>query len=343
MKRKRWFLLASLALLLGGAGQWASASDPFQVGLSHYNNGRYREAVIFLSRAAMAHPASPVLHYHLGNALVKSGLHDQAIQEYELSYRLDPYSGVAQYCRMALKAYGRPSPELAQTHVAPDGSVQFATDPPPGPPIDRNLRIAKNTIRRQAEFEKSKHRATGEALAGLAMRHAERDVHRIREDMKEEMQRALEPPVMTLPTGRGVMTIPLPFDADLARARAEEVRQRAKEAERTVRKAAETRAERQKSFCKEREYALDEVVANLESQLEEPAGRSGVKLQSVGTDLYVRYYGYQRGSEQMPDIRQAAVRIVGDSASQGRLDSGGADSQQGPIRIQRRVRGKVLR
>lgn len=330
-------------MLLGGAGGPAQANDPFQLGLGCYGAGRYREAVVYLSQAAMSHPASPVLHYHLGNALVKCGLHDQAIQEYELSYRLDPYSSVAQYCKLALKAYGRPSPELAQTHVAADGSVQFAVEPPAGPPIDRNVRIAKNIIRRQAEYEKSKHRATGEALARLAMRHADHDVSRIREDMREEMARAMEPPVLTLPTGRGVMTVPLPFNPELARARAEEARQRAQEAERSVRKAAEARAELQKNFCKEREFALDEVVSNLESQLEEPAGRSGVKLQAVGTDLYVRYYGYQRGSEQMPDTRPAAVKIVGDGASRGRMDSGGPDSEHGPLRIQKRVRGKVLR
>lgn len=332
-------MVASVALLLGGAVQSSCAGDPLETGLSYYNAGHYRDAVIVLSQVAMAHPASPVVHYHLGNALVKSGLHDQAIQEYELSYRLDPYSSVAQYCRMALHAYGRPSPDLAQAHVGPaDGSPPFYEGS-----ADQDVMRAKTVIRRQAAFEKSKQRASGEALASLAMRHAESDVLRIKEEMKEEMARAFEPPVLTMPTGRGVMTIPLPFNPDLARARAEEARQRAQDAERSVRKLAEMRAEQQRAYSKERECALDEVVSNLESQLEEPAGHSGVKLQPIGTDLYVRYYGYQRGSQLIPETRPAVIRIVGEHATQNRLNDATSDTDRAPLRVERRVRGKLLR
>jgi len=336
---KRWILITGLALLAGAAAQSASASDPLAIGLSYYNAGHYREAVMALSQAAMAFPASPIVHYHLGNALVKAGLHDQAIQEYELSYRLDPYSGVAQYCRQALHAYGRPSPDLAQSHIPVGDYSAQAYAPSAGQDVMR----AKTTIRRQAEFEKSKHHADGEAMAGLAMRHAESDVVKIKEQMREDMQRAMEPQYMTLPTGRGTMTIQLPFDADMARARAEEARQRALDAERSVRKAAEARANQQRAYSKEREIALDEVVSNLESQLEEPEGHSGVKLQPVGTDLYVRYYGYHRTSQLMPDTRPAAIRIVGEHATQNRLVDGNSDAEKGPLRIEQHVRGKLLR
>ncbi|HEY9869248.1 MAG TPA: tetratricopeptide repeat protein [Candidatus Obscuribacterales bacterium] len=314
----------------------AWAADPLQDGLRLYASGRYRDAVVVMSRAALAYPASPVVHYHLANALVKAGMHEQAMQEYQLSYRLDPYSSVAGYCRMALKAYGVPEPEASQGHARLPVPAGWRN----GPAGDAFVIRAKTTIRRQAEFEKSKHRSTGEALAALAFRHAETDLQKIRQEMNEQLQRALEPPVMTLPTGRGVISIQMPFNPEIAKARADAIRREAQEQERQVRQFADMRASQYRRWSKEREYALEEVVANLESQLDEPVGRSGVKLQPIGTDLYVRYYGYQRYSKEMPDTQPASVRIVGDRASQGVLDR---PSEQPPLRIERRVRGKVLR
>jgi tetratricopeptide (TPR) repeat protein len=320
----------------GAAFSAAWAADPLQDGLSLYAAGRYRDAVVVMSQAALAYPASPVVHYHLANALVKAGMHEQAMQEYQLSYRLDPYSSVAGYCRMALKAYGALEPDAGQGHVR----LPALTGCQNGFNGDALVTRAKTTIRRQAEFEKSKHRSTGEALAALAFRHAETDLQKIRQDMNEQLQRALEPPVMTLPTGRGVISLPMPFNPEIAKARADAIRREAQEQERKVRQFADTRANQYRRWSKEREYALDEVVANLESQLDEPVGRSGVKLQPVGTDLYVRYYGYKRYSKEMPDTQPASVRIVGDHASQGVLDG---PVGQPRLRIERRVRGKVLR
>lgn len=331
--RYKWALVVAAA---SGAFSTAWAADPLQDGLRLYTAGRYGDAVVVMSQAALAYPASPVVHYHLANALVKAGMHEQAMQEYQLSYRLDPYSSVAGYCRLALKAYGVPEPDPSQGHVRMPIPVGWQN----GPGGQALVVRAKTTIRRQAEFEKAKHRSEGEALAALAFRHAETDLQKIRQEMNEQLQRALEPPVMTLPTGRGVISIQMPFHPEVAKARADAIRREAQEQERKVRQFADIRANRYRRWSKEREYALDEVVANLESQLDEPVGRSGVKLQPVGTDLYVRYYGYQRHSKEMPDTQPASVRIIGEQACQGVLDR---PVEQPPLRIERRVRGKILR
>jgi tetratricopeptide (TPR) repeat protein len=52
-------------------------------GWVRYRQGQYGEAVSYLRRATVAEPNNPLMHYHLGMALIASGNHDQARTELE--------------------------------------------------------------------------------------------------------------------------------------------------------------------------------------------------------------------------------------------------------------------
>jgi Flp pilus assembly protein TadD len=54
-------------------------------GWVRYRQGQYGEAVSYLRRAATAAPGNPIMHYHLGMALLASGQHEAARAELELA------------------------------------------------------------------------------------------------------------------------------------------------------------------------------------------------------------------------------------------------------------------
>ena len=344
----KFALLVSLLFLWSQAA--ALSAGPYEEGLKHFNAGRYRHAVQYLSEAAIRQPASVMVHYYLANALVHVGLHPQAVSEYALAYRLDPTSTVATYCRQALQAYGQPASEYSGRNAAYRGaggavpSAESVINDLGGSGEAEEVHRAKSVIRRQAASEKEKHRCTGEMLATGALGQAELEARRIQEDAKAEIQRILEPPPMIV--GRGRLAVnPYYFDPNLARLKAEQVQRNADEAANSARRAAEVRANQFRAWSKEREYSLDEVVANLESQLEEPPGRSSVHLQPVGTDLYVRFYGYGRAAKELPEARPAVLRIVDrDSVPESANGLAGQAKHLNPqkLRYIKVVHGRIL-
>lgn len=325
----------------------AHANVAFEEGLKHYNAGRFQHALVYFSQAAGRQPLNAEVHYYLANSMAYEGMHSEARAEYELCYKLNPGETLAQYCRAALAKYHMAvMSHPDESDRATIGSARLAVPSISTQDLQRkprHLAKAESVIRRQAAYEKAKHRFYGESCATGVLGTAEREVLRIKDQAQQDMQQALEPPTFNSVRGRGISSM---FDPETAKARAEQVRRAAEEAIVIARQNAQNRANQYRRLSKEREYALDEVVANLESQLEDPISRSGVKLQAIGTDLYVRYYGHTRSSETMPDVRQSVVRIVehggrqappnGDAAAAGLLPD------QRP-RSSKDVRGKVLK
>ena len=102
------FIVLAFAMFPGVA----LAQANFEEGVRHYKGGRYQHAVKSFSEAALEQPLNQEAHYYLANSLALVQAHQQAIAEYEMCYRLDPFGDVAHYCRQALSAYGCPVPTL---------------------------------------------------------------------------------------------------------------------------------------------------------------------------------------------------------------------------------------
>ena len=345
MQYKFSLIVSFLVILLGCIQPTAQASGHFEEGIKHFNEGRYLEAVLFFGQATGEYPGSAVAHYYLASSLVKAKLHEQAIEEYQFCYRLDPYGSLARYCRQALCSYRQPLLENQTTKLVRCGEATALLVHDSilarGKSTDNleSLNRAKSVIRRQADSEKSKHQQIGENWAKNAVNQAERDAKKITEEAREEIQKILEAPSMSL---RNRLTPGIGSDAELAKQRAEDVRKAAEEAASRTKLLAEARAGQYRQWYKERQSALEEVVSNLESQLEEPAGHSGVKLQPIGTDLYVRYYGFSRAQNELPDVHPAVLRIVGQRGDPQSLDVGGNSVRQVIPNVTKSVRGKMI-
>lgn len=336
---------ALLFFALTAWGEAAAYSSPtFEQGLRQYNAGRYRHAAIYFTMAIEEDPTNALTHYYLADALVRTGHHDQAIEEYAICYRISPAGRISDYCRRALTGYRQPLPEkVAGAGDTTGGGGQAGSSNVVRPVSDEAWVIAraKSHIRREAAYEKSKHHQSGECFALGAIAQAETEAGRIQDEASRDIEAAMQPPVMVI----GRMVRQLPVDPELVRQRVEEIRQRAAERTETARRRGQVRADHYKQISRERQTALDEVVANLETQLEQPVSHSGVKLQPVGTDLYTRFYGTLRASNQLPDVHPAVVRIIDRPTSirSPHSDPGPAEFQESsrprPAKI---VRGTVL-
>jgi tetratricopeptide (TPR) repeat protein len=274
----------------------AYADSAFDRGVESYTSGDYPVALLQLSQACGENPRNVMAHYYLANTLVQQKMHDQAVSEYSTCYRLDPHGPVAEFCMQALRKYRALKKNNNPTLVA-------SANVPGEPDISR----AQSLIRRQAEYEKAKHHDIGESLARGTSTLAEVEARRAHTQAQEEIDRVLAPPIF-FPIGRPPVNA-AGYTPEQGRARAEEIRRNAEETAQLAKLRAAGRAQQYRDWSSQRKHALDEVVMNLEKQLASPAS-SGVKLQPVGTDLYVRFYGYKRATAQMPNTRPADVRLV---------------------------------
>ena len=89
-KLKMSFLLLFLFLLnlLIIGCSWSQLTK-YELGVESYNNGRYRTAVEYFTRAIWEDPVNAELYFFRGNAMAKLKLYDDAIHNYTTAIKLD--------------------------------------------------------------------------------------------------------------------------------------------------------------------------------------------------------------------------------------------------------------
>lgn len=343
--KKLAFTFAIMALL-GTNPAWAETA--FEQGVRSYHAGRYKHAVVFLSQAVSLDPTNSLGHYYLANTLTRLNQAQDALIEYQICKRLDPTGPVAAYCKQAVQAIA--AQDRQAQHLA-DASEDLASGTTKTerstsrlskhPDINRAMFV----IRREVEYEKDKHKMQAEAGKKAAIASAEHNARQIKAQAEQDIQRAINDSWSSV-TGLqgGMLTSSYIYNPELAKLRADEIRKNAEDAENKARRFGEIRAEEFTKLSADKQKVLDEVAVNLRSQMEQPAGPSGVKLQPLGTDLYVRYYGnYGKpgtANGASPQGINSRLELHGQRAN-GKFMN---DEQGGTAnsRIIKMVRGKVL-
>lgn len=303
------------------------AVDPAGSAQEKYRLGQYTQAAAGFSEALAREPKNQLYHYLFANCLVHLKQHDRAADEYRAAYQLDPASRTGEYCRQALMAYRKRFPESVAGGRPAGGAGE----------VDK----VKSQIRKQIDFEKDKQDSVASRNERLIRLHVEDELRRIDEWMEAEIQKLNDPLIYT----PGPRANPLLANPELLKQKEDQVRASAREQKEAVLRAASERSQHNESWVKEREALLDETAGNLQSQLDQPAGRSGVKLQAKGTGLYVRYYGKPGGANQYPDPHQATVRIkeAGATDENGRTNLATSPDKQAPSSPERDVKGRVIK
>ena len=300
---------SALVLILGqetGSGAQASAQSlASDQGLRFYSAGKYGKSFACFTEAVVRDPNDALSRYYLANSLVHLGRHREAMREYEISYRLAPDGPVAEYCRSALAAYGKPV-ALAEAIGKQAGTL--------------------TAIRRQAQIEKERVYGIERSHSSREMELVDREIARIEAQTKADINRILNPP-----TRMALMQIlvrnpelsddpivkiwlnPLMQDLqtqrDFQKEKIEEVKKAAIEQENELRAGVKLKLSQFQKETAEHHAKLDESAANLESQLT-VTGAAPTLLKAEGTGLFVRYYGPIGQSRKGGDYHAAVARIL---------------------------------
>lgn len=261
------------------------ARSVFDEGMEYYNGKRYHQAAVAFTKASIQEPANQTYRYYLANCLVHLRKHDRAIEEYRAAYTLDPKSSFGDYSAQALLGYHQSLPGASSD--------------------SHELGKAKNLIRAQTNTEKYKQTVLASRGELEVRAKVDAQIKAIDEQARADIQK-LHDPLIFMPAPRANPLLAMP---ELLKEREDQIKLAAKQEKERLLKEAEERSKPFQSWKRGRDAALDEVAANLESQLEQPVGPSGIKLQAKGTDLYVRYYG-KALPNKLPDARAATARIV---------------------------------
>jgi tetratricopeptide (TPR) repeat protein len=267
-----------------------------------YQQNSFKESELYFRQAIAENPSNVDAHYYLANALVHLNRHDEAIEEFKRTYRLDPFGPTSGYCRKALKAY---ADKQAADKTADDdggGEILDATSSLMHYAQKESGKSASDAklvnLRAQAEREKIRHQQAADSY-GRAMRSTgDGEALTIRQNARDDIDRILH-------GTRGG----LPWVQQAAEARAAEVQHNADELERIARERAGEKAAEYKSVSKAKGKSLDETVNNLEHQLITKTLPGTPSLKHDGTDLFVRSYSPSTQKSPYPDAHAAVARI----------------------------------
>lgn len=281
----------------------AAASTFFDEGVAYFKAGRFDLSVRAMTSAVTRDPASQISRYYLACALVKNRDHRRAVEEYRVAYMLDPDTATGQYCKKALVGYKAALPDAREIRRLRDelaARKPVVVSKSSGGELEQTL----TAIRKQTDFEKGKHRTDQIQKEKIVRGMADAELRAIDQQMQEQIARLSDPIIFT-PEPRAN---PLLIYPELLKQKEDQIRKTAQEEKERILRALEEKTERYKGIQKSRDVALDEVAANLETQMTQ-SSRGGVQLQPGGTGLYVRNY-LPAGVKPPAVVRPAVVRLV---------------------------------
>jgi vacuolar-type H+-ATPase subunit H len=330
------------------------AQDTFQDGISLYNASRYLEALTLFRIAVEQDLTNPTKHYYFALALAQLKEYKAAASEFQICYGLNPWGPAAPLCRQAIKQYTGNLPSAVslpkETNLATGQSARETVAAPNAYQKPSSKQHANTIIRRQVAYEKANNQAIGETYATAALKLAERKAKEIRFQAQEQVDQVIQEAIarQNNPLAR---LVGQSYDQELVKAQTDRIKQEAEEAEKNTKQEFQNQADRYRSWSQARNNAVETVADNLEDLMDKPASHSGVKLQSVGTDLYVRNYTFTntKPGDQTQDPSKAASmhtkRAKADPLAvhypQRKQEDGNEPGK--PTKIQKVVRGKVVR
>lgn len=285
--------------------------SPLDEGIRQFHARRYAMALGPLERAVSKAPHNAMCRYYLAGCYVHLNRHEDAQREYDMSYRLDPFGPVSGYCRRALLGYGRSVP--ADSDLAdlkrPIASVVRASSSKFQYNSTHSLNKAVDTIRRQADFEKGRHKQTSDTFANNAIRTGEGTARKILDDADNEIRAIMDAPLIVAGGGANWTLQQHAKELELQRRQqlASEIRKKAENDAHRIRAEAQDRSQKYRQYSQDRQAALDEVADSLESQLSSSRLKDRVKMRAEGTGLYVRNFGVVPSPS--PEVHNSVARI----------------------------------
>lgn len=283
-------------------------------GMRNFRAANYAYAENYFRKAAKLRPNDAMIRYYLATCLVYQHRHPEAIAQYRMSYKLDPYGVVSGFCRRALLAYrvpvdgttdprkivGKPS----VTRKVDEGQLEKVISQG-----ELQMQAAVTTIRRQAEDEKSRKKSFAKDLSESAIKAGANKARSIKEEAEDQIRAIYEAEQArqrVLSRGRSIYS--RYDDSELVKQQAEQIRREADAKAQLEQELAQERSRKHQEWSENRQKEMDSVADNLQNQLQTAPAQRSVSINPVGTGLYVRNYTPPR--EKGPEARNSVVRFV---------------------------------
>ena len=263
----------------------AAHANDLSRGEEAYAQGDFKQALSLFDKVLSQQADNAVALYYRANTLTKLGLNTQALLDYEQAYKLAPSQTMRDYCLTAISSLQNNSglPVLSQTssssHINKRGPKSFA--------LSRSL----DQIQLETALDRVRIVDTGELVA---------QDFTLKQQLKvAEMQRETE---------RNLQQMRDAFYYDqfgnkqttysaLQIQRYQQERQQEQEA---LAQSIKQNVQNQTLSSQRRAALTQQSANNLESQLAGGSLPDGVKLDPLGTNLYVRNYDITNKNECLP-------------------------------------------
>lgn len=252
--------------------------DTLTLASIEYEQGDYHKALSSFDKVINQEPDNATAYYYRANTLIRLGLKQQALLDYEQAYKLTNSPIMKEYCQRAILSLTS-NTSTRKTQYPPDAFKQYQ--------VSQSLRA----IQSQSTLDKVRIIGNGELLAQddtLKRQIKLNEMKRETEQYSQEMQNAFY------------------YDQNGAKQSiysSQQIQNYLKqrhETEEAMTKSIRKSVEGQAQYAKQRAQLTQESAANLESQLTGSSSPDGVRLDPVGTNLYVRNYDSTNRSPTKP-------------------------------------------
>lgn len=283
-------------------------------GMKNFKAANYAYAENYFRKAAQLRPKDGMIRYYLATCLVYQHRHPEAIAQYRMSYKLDPYGLVSGFCRRALLAYnvsvdGTTDPRKIvrkprAVRKVDEGQLQKAITQ-----SEMQMEAAAVTIKRQADDEKNRKKTYAKDLADNAIKAGDNKARSIKEEAEDQIRALVESEYARQQAGLSRRSWHSRYtDAELVKQQADQIRREAEAKAKLEQDIAQERSRKHQEWSENRQKDMDNVADNLQKQMQTTPAQRSVSISPVGTGLYVRNYTPPR--EKGPEARNSVVRFV---------------------------------
>jgi len=263
----------------------ATHADDLSRGEAAYTKGDYQKALSWFDKALAQRADNAIALYYRANTLTKLGLNTQALLDYEQAYKLAPSQTMRDYCLTAVSSLRNNSglPVLSQSSYTPHINKRS--------PKSLELTRSLDQIQLETALDRVRIVDTGELVAqdftlkqqlkvAEMQRETERNLQQMRDAFYYDQYGNKQPTYSALQIQR--------YGQE---------RQQEQEA---LAQSIKQNVQNQTLSSQRRAELTQQSASNLESQLTGSSLPDGIKLDPLGTNLYIRNYDVTNKSEVLP-------------------------------------------
>ncbi len=252
------------------------------LGKAEYLRENYQKALTYFDAAVKERPNDTALYYR-ANTLVNLGLKTQALLDYQQAYKLTHSPTMQDYCLKAMSSLTRNTiPALNRSTATKSTAYSMKQNQ-----IDQSL----DTIELQSALDKVRIIGNGEVFAQDFILKQKLKLA----EMKREGQQNAQSMQNAVYYDQYGAKQPLYSPQQI-----QDYLDQRQQMEKELQDSIDKTVQKQTVSARQRALLTQESAENLASQLEAKTSLDGIKLDPLGTNLYVRNYDFTNSPDSLP-------------------------------------------